>query len=62
MDTEIKNAYIKNAKRLAYEKLIDMGKMSDKDKEELKKKNDEHVDNVLKCFGIKITSNFPGSY
>ncbi len=38
MDTEIKNAYIKNAKRLAYEKLIDMGKMSDKDKEELKKK------------------------
>ena len=46
-EIEIKNAYIKNAKRLCYEKLIDVSKMSDEDKEKLKKKNDEHVDNAL---------------
>ena len=46
----MKQAYIRVAKRMAYEKLI----KNSKNEKELLLKNDAHVDAVLKTFNIKI--------
>ncbi len=44
------NNYIRVAKRMMYEQLI----KGHKDEAELKRKDDKHVDAVLKYFDIKI--------
>mgnify|MGYP003135402838 CR=1 FL=1 len=50
MDKQTKEHFKKVAQRMAYEKLIE----GHKDEEELKKKDDEHIEKVLEVFGIKI--------
>jgi len=47
---KMNNNYIRVAKRMMYEQLI----KGHKDEAELKRKDDKHVDAVLKYFDIKI--------
>jgi hypothetical protein len=45
----------KRMKRMVYEKLVnDFPYMSDKDKKEMMKKDDKHIDAVLDNFGINV--------
>lgn len=54
MDT-VKQDYIRVAKRLMYESLVKQGNPNDI--EMLLKKDDKHVDAVLKTFNIKVDFN-----
>ena len=49
-EAKMKQAYIRVAKRMAYEKLVE----NSKNKKELLLKDDAHVDMVLKNFNIHI--------
>tara|TARA_R110000751_G_scaffold264480_1_gene363548 strand:- start:181 stop:345 length:165 start_codon:yes stop_codon:yes gene_type:complete len=50
MDKQTKESFERVARRMAYEKLIE----GNREEEELKKKDDEHIKKVLEVFGIKI--------
>ena len=41
-------------KKMIYEQLINSSSMKQKDKDELLKKDDKHIDAVLKTFNIKV--------
>ena len=49
-----KEDYIRVMKRMLYEQLI----KGHKNEEEFRKKDDKHVDEVLKRFNIKVDYNF----
>ena len=43
-------------KRMIYEQLVNSSNSNQKDKDELLKKDDKHIDAVLKTFNIKINN------